>query len=147
MRYLPFVLFTISTFFLRAQEIPKKATAIVVKGVSFDQVLNGLVDQNYFIDKKDDALKTVVTIARHIDQSSTEIFKDNTKRLIKVIFYIRVRDSVANISGQFNDEIFHDPNYDQISYRGAKGSAFMLSWDCMNDFAKSLKGEISYIKP
>jgi hypothetical protein len=46
---------------LLGQSIPTKANTIVVKGVTFKEVCNALLDANYSIDKKDSELQAVRT--------------------------------------------------------------------------------------
>lgn len=124
---------------LFAQDIPKGTNAITVTGVSFEQVSTALADQNYFVDKKDESVHTIVTLPK-ADQSSA------WKGKIKVILQIRVKDSVAYLSGLYNMESINQASFDPIIKRGARGSIFMTAWDELNNFALSLHREISYAK-
>jgi|GEM_PF-4042345 len=138
------------TFFaciaLRAQDIPRKVNTIIVTGVSFQQVATVLADSNYFIDRKDPDVGSIVTLARPVDQSAVQIMKNNSRRLTRVVFYIRVKDSVATITGRYNvPELDYLKEYTAIANTGMKKSFDNIAWEAMNTFALSLGGTVAYL--
>ena len=81
-----FVAFTLKTI---AQEIPKNVNVILVKGVSFKDVCNRLLDSGYSMQTKDNYLQTVRTEPKQYPKYWNAIYVVN----------VRVKDSVAFISG------------------------------------------------
>lgn len=75
----------------------KKDNTIRVKGVDFLQVCNVLLDAGYVIEKKDNDLQTVKTEFRP--------GKDKN-RYMNLCLIIRVKDSVAIITGQWYNTLF-----------------------------------------
>lgn len=70
---------------------PKKANVIMVKGVSFMQACNVLLDQGFLIAKKDNDLQTVDTEAKEYSKSWNAAY----------IVHIRIKDSTAIITGNY----------------------------------------------
>ncbi len=66
---------------------------IIVKGVSFMEVCTNLLDKGYSIDKKDTELQTVKTEETQYPKFWNAKYRIN----------VRVKDSVAYISGTFED--------------------------------------------
>src|SRR5574340_1221919 len=119
-----------------SQTIPRDANTILVKGVSFTEVCNALLDSGYSIDKKDAELQTVRTEVKNYPKHWNATYVIN----------IRVKDSVAYISGTFttppNGGLFKDEPITYITNKKGKaypkslsGSAF--NW--LNQFALSFK--------
>lgn len=109
----------------------KGDNTILVKGVTFEQVVNKLLDQGYRIDKIDKDYKTV----------KTEYSEPRSGYTYKECLDIRVKDSVATITGKASNlglEI-------NIEYQ-KWGGLYKLSFEDMNQFAKSLNGQIAYLK-
>ena len=50
-------LFVINSFVIFGQEIPKGTSTITVKGIFFQQVVKGLFDSGFHIDKSDSIIK------------------------------------------------------------------------------------------
>ena len=109
------VLFTGSAF---CQEPPKDASKIEVAGVTFREVVNNLLDQNYYIDKIDSNYQTVKTEAHN-----------------SLIIYARVKDSTAILTCWYEDK--------QVRNDKSLESAF---FKLLNIFALSFKKPIEYKK-
>lgn len=116
---------------------------IKVKGVDFIQVANALLDSGYYIEKKDSELLTIKTEAKQYPQFWNAMYTIN----------IRIKDSTAYISGTFtappDGSLFKDETITCLKNKkgilqtkSLSGYAFSL----LDTFAKSLKGEISYLK-
>lgn len=126
-----------------SQNILKDANTIVVKGITFIDVCNKLLDDGYSIDKKDNDLKTVKTEKKEYPKYWNATY----------IVNIRVKDSSAYISGTYtappNGGLFKDePVTNLCNKRGEtyqksmEGYIFLL----LNEFALSFKKEVSYLK-
>jgi len=127
-------------------QAPKQANQIIVESVSYNQVLSTLTDNGYYVDKKFDDLQTVYTVKRQVDEGAIKLFENSAAKFTDVIFYIRVKDSVAYITGKFEIETTKEFGLLPIVNRGMKGSAYRVAWDAMNNIAESLKGKIDYVK-
>lgn len=123
----------------RAQDAPRKCTAITISGVNFEQVQNALADAGFFIDRKDTAVHTLITVARKIEDGPPKAF--NMRRSIDVVYYIRVKDDVAIITGQ---HFIGSSGQVVISNSGMKGSSYQYSWQAMNELAGKFGGKVSY---
>lgn len=131
--------------FVNGQE--KGTNKIIVSGVSFDSVIYKLLDAGYFIDKRDSTLKTVTTLPkRFFEKPSSNMY-----------LQIRVRDSVAYITGMFNMDVvmnnvlgldltFDYRSFDPIENKGMKGSVMKISFIKMDEFAKSFNKPVEYKK-
>jgi hypothetical protein len=108
----------------------KGDNTILVKGVTFDQVVNALLDKGYKIDKLDKDFKTV----------KTEYCECRPKYSYQILLNVRVKDSVAAISGKASNRNI------EIGIENQKWGLYKYSFDDMNNLAKSLKGELSYSK-
>jgi hypothetical protein len=93
------ILFTLFSLISGAQE--KGDNTIIVKGVGFDQVCQMLLDKGFVIEKKDSDLQTVKTE-----------FKTGTgkNKWMKHLMNIRVKDSIATITGQWYNTMFLGSN-------------------------------------
>lgn len=98
--------------------------AIIVKGVSFNQVVTALLDQGYKIEKVDKDFQTVQT--------------ELTGRY-NIAIYARVKDSTATITGKFFSSRIWEVYYEKS---GGFGKRFMI----IDAFAHSLNGKITYAK-
>jgi hypothetical protein len=127
-----------------AQEIPKKASIIVVKGAAFDKAVTYLADSSGFemkrIDKENQSLRT----------KFKKICKDCST---EVSFTVRVLDSVATISGKWRynnggrlSELKNSIDDEEFVYdiKNEKGKFAKEAFSAMNEFALALKGEILY---
>src|SRR6478735_5573081 len=89
------IAFIFFSFTASAQDIPKKANTIIAKGISFNEVINQLLDKGYFVDKADTAFNLITT-------------KETTCKLNKGVFVtymIRIKDSSVIIKGTCTDHI------------------------------------------
>jgi len=116
MKQLLAIFFVIGSIDSMGQSIPNKANLIKVKGVTFSQVCNTLLDSGYVIEKKDDQLQTVTTEMREYTKSFNAAY-----RLI-----IRVKDSVAIIYSTFSA-----PWWDPFTKNAAKTDRL---WDNTRSF-------------
>lgn len=85
MKWLLLVLMLIC-YTVNAQDIPKGANAIIVKGVTFKEVVNRLLDSNYTIAKIDSNFLTVETAPTAVHVGT-------------MIIRARIKDSIAIITG------------------------------------------------
>lgn len=129
-------IFFVVLFFVSAPGIaqPKNSNLILVKGVTFNQVLNILLDKGYFIDKKENDIQTAKTEPKQMGNGVWNYFVQ-----------IRVRDSTAFIYGQvkFNGR---NEEYSPIVNKGIKGGPQREGFRRLNEIALALKGEISYVE-
>jgi hypothetical protein len=131
-------------FFSIAQDefvIPNKSKTIIVKGVSFLDVCNRLLDSGYSISKKDNELQTAITEMRQYPKHWNAQYSIN----------IRVVDSIAFISGTFtapptNPMFKNEPIEHQTDKKGNAKSKHIMGYPflIMNQFARSFGKEISY---
>ena len=133
-----FILLTLTAVCQKVKDtIPKKANLIVVKGVSFDEAINALLDRNYLIELKDTGLKLIQT-------------KMKTVKSFSMSLAIRIKDSSANITGIVNANT--DVNIsgvivksDDLQIRkAAKGSGMNKAWEEMQALALSFNKSIVY---
>lgn len=141
LKYL-FLLFPIVALF--QQSIPKKANTIEVKGVSFKEVANGLLDAGYSFEKVDSNFQTIKTE-----------FKEGTgkNKWMKLRLITRVKDSTVIITGEWYNTMFIgskllgvEQTVENSTYKieytsGNPKNCFME----MNSFALSLKKEMLYL--
>jgi hypothetical protein len=75
-----------------AQDIPKFSNTIFVKGVSWRQVMDTLLNQGYVIDEQNEKDGTITT--RPMQYEKTDVRE--------IVYYIRVSDSTAKIKGKYS---------------------------------------------
>jgi hypothetical protein len=124
----------------------KGVNVIRVKNVDFNQVVNILLDKGYSIEKIDKNFQIVRT--------EPKSYSNKVGGMIKIS--IRVKDSTAIITGEcglkaidftIKEGIYYGGSYGgRIENRGMKGSLLKESFQVLNEFAQSLKGEIIYSK-
>ena len=140
-KFLILVLFMNFVVIAQAQDIPKKANVIVVKGVSFDEVTNQLLDKGYFIDKTDASLHLITT-------------KETTCRKDKgtfVTYMIRIKDSSAIIKGTCTNHvgytisgvIINAENYEIVN-KGGNIGILKIAFHDMNNLALSFNKPVEY---
>lgn len=144
MKYLLSLLLLISVAY--AQDIPKNANTIIVKGVTFKDVVNRLLDSNYSIAKIDSNFQTVET-APH------EVYKNSTPFMM--IIKVRVKDSTAIFQGLYgnnNKEDFKEGTFSRYMagvdnvianyslWKNRKRNPFKT----LNNFALSFGKQIEY---
>lgn len=134
----------IPIFGLSQEKIPKNANAIEVKGVSFRQVADGLLDAGYTLERTDSSFQTIKT------EFKTGIGKN---KWMKLRLMIRVKDTTATITGEWYNTMFIgskllgvEQTIDNSTYKieytsGNPKNCFTE----MNNFALSLHKPILYI--
>lgn len=86
------LLSTYLLLFLSVQAQGKGDKTIIVNGVGFLQVCNALLDSGYVLDRKDNELQTAKTEYKMYERGWNAAYSIS----------VRVKDSVAYISGTFN---------------------------------------------
>ena len=126
-----------------AQDIPKNANVIIVKGTTFDKVVNSLLDSSFVIDKMDKEYQTL----------KTEYKKLRKGFVPEIMLNVRIKDSTATITGKWRSDL----NIFGLNSQKEQESAMIFeiknekskvpseSFKAMNKFALSLKGQIQYI--
>ncbi|WP_395805232.1 hypothetical protein [Daejeonella sp.] len=139
------VLFLLIPVGIFAQEIPKGATKIIINNElsakdNFDLVVKTLLDNDYFIDAKDAELFTVKTQPKKVNKWTGLYFLN-----------IRTMDKEIQVSGMFKTGIdmtlsgFRSTEeYDTVTYKGMKGSLFILAFENMDNFASKLNSNKIY---
>jgi hypothetical protein len=95
MKYLVLLILLMLHQSIIAQDIPKHANTIIVKGVSFDKVVRSLIDSGYIPDKMDKDLQYI----------KTEYKKICVKCVPEMLLTIKVKDSVATITGIWRSSV------------------------------------------
>lgn len=80
-----------ATLITYAQDIPQKTNAVKVVGVSFEQVVNSMLDSGYIMKSIDKDFKTLKTEPRDACKTCAP----------KVVFDVRVKDSIAYFTGKW----------------------------------------------
>lgn len=136
-----------------AQTIPNKANLVKVKGVTFAQVCNVLLDSGYVIEKKDAELQTAITEMREYKNSYNAAFK----------IRIRVKDSVATMTAYFTapwsdpftkniaktDRLWQDVQaFAVVDKKGniKKNQLNIYPFMRLMGIAKALGGEVEYLR-
>lgn len=124
--------------------IPKNANRIVVKGVSFDEVVAGLLDAGYSLDKVNKDYQTVKTEYRNMCE----------KCVPQMYYEVRVKDSIAIIRGKWrsNGDILFgikskkdEDNAYQFDIKYNLNAAVPKeTWRRMNNFAHRFNKPVSY---
>lgn len=128
---------------LKAQEPVKNNNAIIVKGVGFTKVKETLLDAGIFIDQQNAEDGTLITKRKGFCECPNKDF-------YQLIYYIRVKDSVATIRGKFSSEVSLSllgnrninpkDDFSEVLYWKDKKSRYHYLFGIMTDFAKSLNG-------
>ena len=116
-----------------AQEIPKFTNTIFVKGVSWKQVKTSLLHQGYAVAEENEQHGTITTSPRECDKND----------LREIVYNITVNDSIAKITGKYINN-YGSRAVGDVEYWKSTVSAMHFIFLVMNDFAKSLPGDISY---
>ena len=135
---------TMMTLVGYSQTSPSKGTTkITIKNQvsakeNFELMISKLLDEQYFIETKDTVLNLI---------------KTQPKNAKGFTYYLNIRAKAneIDIMGSFNDgltikmgAISANPSYQEIVFRGMKGSLFRKAWDVMEAFAKKISPELSY---
>ena len=125
-------------FFFLLQVIPKDADVITVKNISYAEALTSISSANIVIDRHDDGLGTFQTVPIADSRGSTHIF------------YVRVKDSTAFITGTYNLNwqmgglIKQNTSFERIRYSGWKTGADKVHFGYMQKFAELFNKELGY---
>lgn len=122
------------------QNAPKGANTIIVAS-TFNEACIKLLDAGYFIDKKDSTLGTIVSSPKYIKKVDGNI-----------IIQVRIKDSLAYISGLLNQNIAYNGRYGTVDFKeysaienkGMKNSPAKQFFNAMEDFAKSFNKRVDY---
>jgi hypothetical protein len=147
MKKLLFILIGFFPAFLIAQEPSpvKNNNTIIVKGVGFGQVKETLLNAGIFIDQQNAEDGTIITKRKGYCECPNKDF-------YQLIYYIRVKDSVATIRGKFSQAVqihlFGDSNpntddkddFSDVVYWKTKNTSYHYLFGIMTQFAKSLHG-------
>jgi hypothetical protein len=138
-----FMLINLSPAF--SQEPVKNNNAIIVKGTSFNKIKETLLDAGVFIDQQNAEDGTLITKRKGYCECPNKDF-------YQLIYYIRIKDSVATIRAKFSQAVqihlFGDNNkntddkdeFSDVIYWKAKNTSYNYLFGVMNNFAKSLNG-------
>jgi hypothetical protein len=146
MKRLLFALAFVSCSVAYSQSIPKDANTIIVRGVTFKEVVNRLLDSNYTIDKIDSNYQTIQTA-----------YRLTGKGVVKMSLRIRAKDSTAFIAGTFRYGEKSDYMEGSIGWLAAGGDnpiANIKQWQhkpnnpfaIMNGLALSFNKPVEYLK-
>jgi hypothetical protein len=142
----------IFNFFTASAQIPPKAKNIIVKNMSYAEVLSTLLDKGYTIESRDAELQTAVTTPIVYPRYWNGAYK----------IQVRVKDSAAYFSGvyqcpyetQFTSLLLKQPvqkgNWESVFNRtNKKGEPQKKSMDgypfhLIDEFVKTLGKEVSY---
>lgn len=100
---------------------------IKIPGVSLEQLIRGLLDAGYAIEKSEASMSVIVT---HLKEAQ----KSNVATQIKA----KIKDGNVLLSGEYI-ETGKDQNPYPITDAGIPGSPCRESWNIMHDFAQSFK--------
>jgi hypothetical protein len=139
---------------ISAQDISKGANIIIVKSTSYEMVTKALSDSGFKINEKQSTKDKIVTTP----QQYFIVKKTQHTKYHDLIMTIKFSDSTASITGLYDYHIsvnnllaptaqdIIDGNYIRVENSESKKSFMRQSFNHMVDFAKSLKGEISFSK-
>lgn len=117
-----------------SQSIPKDANTIIVKGVTFKEAVNRLLDKGYYIAQSDSIYQTIKTEPKATKANGT----------VLVTLHVRMKDSNAYITGEYTIENTKDFGTMRVRNAGTNISPLKKAFICMNDFAVSLDKPIIY---
>ena len=131
--------FNVSAF---CQEPVKGNNSIVVKGVNFKKIKETLLDSGIFIDQQSEEDGTIITKRKGYCECPNKDF-------YQLIYFIRVKDTVATIRGKFSQQVQlklvdASPNTDdkddftEAVFWKSKLSSFNYIFRIMTEFARSL---------
>jgi hypothetical protein len=127
-----------------SQDIPKNADIIIVHSVTFDKVVNSLLDSGYIIEKMDKDFQTLKTEYR-------KLCKDC---IPEIIFNVRVKDSIATITGKWRSTgnfiggLSSNKDADNaliFDIKNEKTKVPRMAFQAMKTFALSLNGNVMYL--
>lgn len=132
-----FLLIFFFPFLAFSQEPQKNNNTIIVKGVSFNKVKETLLDAGIFIDQQNADDGTIITKRKGYCECPN-------KEFFQLIYYIRIKDSIASIKGRFNIIVTQsdndENNFIEVKYWKAKNTGMHYVFGIMDKFAKSLNG-------
>ena len=134
-------------------QIPKNANTIVVKGVSFIEVCNKLLDSGYTLESKDAELQAART--------EPKVYPRYWNAAYKIL--VRVKDSTAYFKGTFTSPYVHlltkaanktdplfnnDPAYNHVNKKGMTYPKSIIGYPFLliNKFVLSFNKPVEYLK-
>jgi len=150
MKSILFIFLLLSSINVQSQEPVKNNNAIIVKGVVFSKVKEVILDAGIFIDDQNAEDGTIITKRKGYCECPN-------KEFYQLIYYIRIKDSVATIRGQFSSAVQlrlftnrtntdDKDDFSPVLYWKDKKSAYHYLFGIMRDFAKSLNGTLIEFK-
>ncbi len=144
LKYVLIFFFLLPLIAFSQQKIPKKSNAIEIEGLTFKEVANALLDAGYNFDKIDSNFQTIKT--------EFKVGKDVNKWM-KIRLYVRVKDSIAIISGEWYNTMFVGNKFlgqektienstSKIEYTFGNPKNCFLE---MDEFAKSFNKNSTYL--
>ena len=129
-----FLFLLLALFSFSQNTIPEKSNAIKVTGITFREIANSTLDAGYILEKVDSNFQTLRTEYKE---------RAGENKRMKVRLMIRVKDSVATITGEWYNALFTEEKYaKKIEYTfGNTKSCF----EEMNQFAMTLNRPIEYL--
>lgn len=131
MKYFLLFVLSLCSYFSFGQV--KGNNAIIVKSVGFIQVKETLLDAGIFIDEQNAEDGTIITKKKGYCECPNKDF-------YQLIYYIRIKDSVATIRGKWDLDAPLNNGFSEVVYWKAKTSAMHYLFGIMIEFAKSLNG-------
>jgi hypothetical protein len=136
--------------FAMAHGQQKGDNTIIVKGIPFEQIIGMLLADKYLIDHESDS--EIVTKPIEFTEQKSQSMKKYS-----IVMDIKYKESskVASISGKYNYSILinnifgptvNGADFKPIANLESKSSYIRKSFNVMDNFAKSLKGQITYGK-
>jgi hypothetical protein len=140
-----YIFLLLPLFGISQVKIPNKTNEIIVSGVTFKEVANGLLDAGFSIEKVDSNFNTI----------KTEFIEGSGKtKYLKLRLMIRVKDSTAIITGEWYNplvigskllgtELTIENSTYKIEYTSGSPKQCFLE---MNKYANYFKKPITYSK-
>lgn len=137
-----FLLLLLPLYSFSQNAIPEKANAIKVTGIAFREIANNALDAGFVFDKVDSNFQTIKTE-----------FRNGKNKSMKLRLMIRVKDSVAIISGEWYDAssigrtvagVEHTIENSTMKIKYTSGHSKRCFED-MDKFAQSLNRPVEYI--
>jgi hypothetical protein len=117
-------------------QIPKDANTIIVKGVTFKEAVNRLLEIGFNIAQTDSIYQTIKT-----EPTATKVNGE-----VLLTLYTRIKDSNAYIKGDFTIALTKDFGVMQVRNAGTNISPLKHAFNSMNNAAISFNKPVEYIK-
>lgn len=146
MKFLLTLVVVLNSMYSFSQGVPQKGISqLLIKNrlsasENYNLIIKTLSANNYFIESKDIELHYLKTQSKNIEKSPIVYFlniisKDN-EIVISGMFKSGIELNVGNLTST--------DDYETITFRGARGSIYMKSFEKMQEFAEKFNFEISY---